>query len=272
MEQFSVLMSVYIKEKVEYFNECVESVLNQTITPSEIVIVKDGPISDEINNSIDEYIKKNPKLFNIVELEKNMGLGLALAEGIKHCKYELIARMDTDDICVNNRFEKQLKEFENNKNLDICGTYIKEFEGNISNYVSERKVPLEHKDIAEYQKTRSAVNHVSVMFKKSAVLRAGNYQDAPLMEDDVLWVNMLLTESQFMNIPESLVYVRVGNDMIKRRGSLSYLKKYINGRKTILKTGYISYWQYLKTVLVQTIVALIPNDFRKIVFTKLLRK
>lgn len=272
MQNFSVLMSVYIKEKAEYFNECIESVFKQTILPSEIVIVEDGPINSELRNLIDNYKGKYPNIIKNVVLEKNKGLGLALAEGVNHCSNELIARMDTDDICVKDRFEKQLNEFLKNPNIDVCGSHIKEFDGTIDNVISERKVPLEHKDIAKYQKKRSAVNHMTVMYKKSAVLKAGNYVDAPLMEDDVLWVNMLLNGSLFMNIDDYLVFARTGNDMIKRRGSVSYLKKYINGRRIILKTGYINFWDYSKTIVAQVIVSLVPIKLRKFIFIKLLRK
>lgn len=271
MQEFSVLMSVYIKERVEYFNECIESVLKQTVVPSEIVIVEDGPISEELYNSIENYKNKYPSIFKTVVLENNRGLGPALAEGLLHCSFDLVARMDTDDICVNNRFEKQLDEFSRKPDLDICGSHIKEFDKTIDNIISERKVPLKHEDIAEYQKKRSAVNHVTVMYKKSAVIKAGNYSNAPLMEDDVLWINMLINGSIFMNIDDYLVYARTGNEMIERRGSFNYLKKYIYGRKIILKTGYISYWDYLVTILGQTIVALVPVKLRKLIFIKLLR-
>ena len=142
MEKFSVLMSLYIKEKPEHFSACIESILSQTVLPDEIVIVLDGPISDELKVVLDSYVEKHPKLFNIIPLQENKGLGLALQEGMLHCKNELIARMDTDDICRKDRFELQLKEFENDLNLDVCGSHILEFEGNrvrrfCGNYICE---------------------------------------------------------------------------------------------------------------------------------------
>ena len=133
--KFSVLMSVYIKEKADYFNECMESLLKQTVQPNEIVIVQDGPVSVEIDEAIINYKKKYPGLLKIIPLKQNKGLGLALAEGIKNCTYELIARMDTDDICVPERFERQLKEFKENPALDIVGT-------GISGNIKKREVRL----------------------------------------------------------------------------------------------------------------------------------
>lgn len=269
--KFSVLMSLYIKEKAEYFDECMQSMLRQTVLPTEIVIVFDGPISDELRKTVEKYKAENPGLIKTVENEKNKGLGLALADGVPACTYELIARMDTDDIAREDRFEKQLDLFLADPKLDICGSHIIEFEGKIDNVLSKRNVPVEHKDIAEYQKQRSAFNHMTVMYKKSTVLRAGNYEHCPLMEDDMMWIRMLIAGARCANVDEYLVYARTGYAMIERRGGWAYFLKYRSGRKKILGTGYISRWDYLKTVGVQLIVALIPKKVRLFVFTKLLR-
>lgn len=268
---FSVLMSVYVKEKASYFNECVNSVMDNTVKPNEIVIVKDGPITEELDETINKFIIQYPGLFKIIKFELNQGLGLALRSGVEACSNELIARMDTDDICVRNRFELQLKEFETNPKLDIIGGQILEFEGSIKNILAKRKVPLSYEDIIKYQKKRSAFNHMTVMFKKSSVLNAGNYQDAPLMEDDLLWANMLINNCYGINSDKVLVYARTGLDMIERRGGIQYVKKYIKGRKKIMLTGFISYPEYIYTNLIQMIVALIPKKIRKLVFIKLLR-
>lgn len=268
---FSVLMSLYIKEKAEYFDECMRSILNQTVLPSEIVIVYDGPISNDLRKMVEEYKKNNPGLIKTIENKKNKGLGLALADGVPACKYELIARMDTDDIAREDRFEKQLECFMNDSKLDICGSHIIEFEGTIDNVLSKRKVPLTNEEIADYQKQRSAFNHMTVMYKKSTVLRAGNYEDCPLMEDDMLWIRMLIAGAKGMNIDDYLVYARTGYAMIERRGGWAYFKKYRNGRKKILKTGYINWKNYIITVWVQFIVALVPKKIRLFLFKKILR-
>lgn len=271
-EKFSVLMSLYIKEKPEYFRACMDSILSQTILPNEIVIVKDGPITEELDAILNEYVESNPSLYTIVSLETNQGLGLALAEGILHCKNELIARMDTDDVCRKDRFELQLAEFQKNPQLDVCGSHIVEFENDVNNIVAQRKVPLTDEDIKEYQKRRDGVNHMTVMYKKSKVLEAGNYQSCMLMEDTYLWVRMILAGATFMNIDDSLVYARIGKDMYERRGGWAYFKKYKQGRKKVRETGYISAWDYYYTLLVQLIVALIPNKLRGWIFKKLLHR
>ena len=269
--EYSVLISVYYKEKAEYLIECLESMVYQTVQPSEIVIVKDGKLTAELEDVLTKYKTKYQRLFKFVCLEKNVGLGLALAEGIKNCSHELIARMDSDDISIPNRCELQLREFAKDSLLDVCGGYIKEFCDSKEKVVSIRKVPLVDSEIKEYQKRRDAVNHVTVMFKKSKVLEAGNYQHALLMEDSLLWTNMILHGATFKNIDDYLVYVRTGADMFKRRGGLKYFKKYKNGRKIILQTGYISKWDYYYTLLVQLIFSILPNSVREFVYEKLLR-
>lgn len=265
-------MSLYLKEKPEYFKQCMDSILNQTIQPEQIVIVKDGPLTNELENVLAQYTADKENLYTIVPLKKNMGLGLALAEGILHCRNNLIARMDTDDIAVKNRFELQLKEFEKQPELDICGSNILEFEGSINNIVSERIVPSDDKNIKKYQKRRDAFNHMTVMYKRDMVLKAGNYQSCLLMEDSLLWVHMILAGAKCKNISRPLVYARVGKDMYARRGGWEYLKKYKTGRKRILETGYISRWDYYYTLLVQMIVALMPQQCRKFIFKKILHR
>ena len=268
--KFSVLMSLYIKERAEYLDEALESVINQTVKPDEIVIVYDGPITAELRNVVDNYVSKNPGLIKIVENPENKGLGLALANGVPQCKYELIARMDTDDICREDRFEKQLQEFVKDPSLDICGSHILEFEDKKDNIVAQRRVPLDNDDIKEYQKKRDGFNHVSVMFKKEAVLSAGNYQSCLLMEDTLLWANMFMNGAKSMNIDDYLVYVRIGHDMYERRGGISYYRKYKQGRRKVYETGFISRSDYYITLAIQFVVAVIPNSIRGFVFKKIL--
>lgn len=272
MQKFSVLMSIYVKENPDFARACFDSLLGQTMTADEWVIVEDGPLTPELYALLDEYQTAHPGLIHRVPLEKNVGLGLALREGIVHCSNELIARMDTDDICREDRFEKQLAAFEQHPELDICGCQIIEFEGQPSNELARRQVPLTHDQIARYQKRRDAFNHMTVMYKKSAVLKAGNYESCMLMEDTMLWVRMLLSGARTMNLDEYLVFARIGRDMFQRRGGLAYYKKYKTGRKRIFKTGYISYWDYLYTLMVQFAVAEMPNKLRGWVFTTLLHR
>lgn len=270
--KFSVLMSIYVKEKPEYAKACFDSLLSQTCPADEWVIVEDGKLTEPLYSLLNTYQTRYPNLIKRVPLKQNLGLGLALREGINHCSNELIARMDTDDIARNDRFERQLAEFEKNPQLDICGSQIKEFIGSIDNIVSRRIVPTNDVAIKKFQKKRTAFNHMTVMYKKTAVLRAGNYQHAPLIEDSLLWVNMFLTGARCMNIDDYLVYARVGQDMFQRRGGLSYFRKYKAGRKRILNTGYISYWDYISTIYLELFLSMAPVKCRAYIYQNILRK
>ena len=272
MQKFSVLASVYFKENPDYFKAAMDSVINQTVKPDEIVLVEDGELTPELYAAIDEYEKNNEGLFKIVRLERNSGLGVALAEGLLHCSNELVARMDTDDISRSDRFERQLAAFDADPDLDICGSHVLEFEDSIDNIVAKRTVPITDAEIKKYQKKRDAFNHPAVTFKKSAVLAAGNYKACPLMEDTYLWVRMFINGAKAANIDDYLLYFRVGKDMFERRGGFAYYKKYKAGRKAVRKTGYIGWLDYRSSLIIQFIVALMPNKLRGFVFKKILHR
>lgn len=271
-KKFSVLMSLYIKEKTEYAKACFDSLLVQTVPATQWVIVEDGPLSREMYALLQTYEESYPGLIKRVVLPKNCGLGVALREGVEACSYNLIARMDTDDIAVPDRFETQLAMFASDGELDICGGHILEFDESPEKPVAQRRVPLTHEEIKAYQKRRDGFNHVTVMFKKEAVLKAGNYRPCSLMEDTLLWVNMIRSGAKCANIDKDLVYVRTGADMFRRRGGFAYFKKYKEGRRQIYETGFISRWDYFYTLFVRFCVAMVPNGLRKMIYIRLLRK
>lgn len=270
--KFSVLMSVYAKEQPHFLAESLDSLLRQTVRPDEIVLVKDGPLTEELDAVIAAYAEREPMLYTVVPLPENRGLGLALAEGMLHCRNELVARMDSDDICREDRFERQLAAFAEDPTLDVVGSYILEFEESPAQPICRRTVPLDDEAIKEYQRKRDGFNHVSVMFKKSAVLRAGNYRSCLLMEDTLLWVNMFKCGARGKNLAEDLVYVRIGKDMYERRGGYAYYKKYKAARKQIKATGYISSFDYYTSLFAQFVVCMMPNKLRGFVFKKILHR
>ncbi|MDO4813705.1 MAG: glycosyltransferase [Gemella sp.] len=268
----SVLFSVYKKENAEYLREAVESIIKQTRPVDEIVIIEDGPLTETLYAELNYLEEEYGKIIKRYALKENMGLGLALKFGVEKCSHELIARMDTDDIAVPNRIEMQEKAFLEDFRLDIVGGHIEEFDTDPNAPHSKRAVPLTHKHIAKYQKMRSAFNHMTVMFKKSAVLRAGNYEDGLYMEDDLLWHNMLQTASKMKNLDMTLCKVRVGNGMYQRRGGLDYFEYYKEARKKMLDRKQISHKDYLLSLSIQLGVASVPNNTREFIFKKLLRK
>jgi glycosyltransferase involved in cell wall biosynthesis len=271
MTNISVLISIYYKEHAEYLNQCLESLATQTVPATEIIIVKDGTLTDELENILSVSKEKLP--LKIVGYKENRGLAYALQYGLKFCSYELIARMDSDDICIPDRFEKQIKYFNKNINIDIAGGYISEFIDTIENNVGIRDVPLNDIEIKNYLKKRSPFNHVTVMFKKDAVLKSGNYQDWYLYEDSYLWCRMLLNNCKFGNINDILVCVRVGKDMYNRRGGWEYYNSGIRLQKFMLKNKLINIHEYIIIVFIKFVVQiLIPNNIRKFIYLHFLRK
>lgn len=269
MDKFSVLMSVYAKEDPNFFRTAIESTINQSVKPSEILIVKDGKLTLELNSVIENFKKKYSHLINIVELEENVGLGLALREGVNRCKYDIIARMDSDDICNSDRFKLQLEVLKNN--IDIVGSYIDEFEGDETNIISTRKVPLSKEDIYKFAKYRNPFNHQTVMFKKSAVLECGNYKDFLWNEDYYLWARMINKNLNMINIPKSLVFVRSGRELFARRGGFKYAIIDFKLQKEFLNMKFITLNQFIKNCITRISVRIIPNHVRKQIYLKLLR-
>ena len=191
LPSYSVLMSVYFKEKKDWLIQSIESMLNQTVLTDDFVLVKDGKLTDELNETISEYCEKYPDIFHIIELEKNVGLGPALAIGVKACKNELIARMDSDDISIKERCEKQLKKFQEDPELDLIGSSIAEFIDTTNNVQAYRVLPESDEEIKKFIKRRNPFGHPSVMFKKSKLLEAGNYRSYYLCEDYDMWIRMV---------------------------------------------------------------------------------
>lgn len=270
-EKFSVLMSLYKNEKPAYLAQALDSVINQTVKPSEIVMVKDGLLTEELDRTLEEYCAKYPGLFKIVPFEKNRGLGLALRDGVLQCSYELIARMDTDDICKPERFARQVEYIERHPEIALLGTWIKEFSIDFAHPDSVTKLPCEHEAIVAYAKKRNPFRHMTVMFKKSAVLDSGNYMDFLWFEDYDLWVRMLQKGYTAANLPEFLVAVRAGEDMFARRGGWRYMQQDLRFQKWLYDSGFIDHLQYYKNVVIRSCVRILPNSLRVFLYSKLLR-
>ncbi len=269
-QKYSVLMSVYEKEKSDYLRSSIDSVFNQTVVTDDFVIVCDGPLTEELDNVLAEY-EKAYEAVHIVRLHENKGLGVALNVGLKHCRNELVARMDSDDICMEDRFEKQLQIFELME-VDIVGGAITEFEGTIENPIANRVLPHRHDEIVAFSKKRNPFNHPSVMFRKSSVEAAGGYQDFPYFEDYYLWVRMLANGAKGYNISEPILYMRAGDDLYKRRGGRAYVKHMLDYRKTIHEMGYTNKIEYLESTVPHAVVGMMPNKMREIFYKKVLRK
>ena len=269
---FSVSMCVYGGDNPDWFDEALKSVVNQTVLPNEIVLVVDGPIPETIQSVIDKYEKEHSDLFNIIYFSENQGHGNARRAGLEACKNELVALMDADDICVGDRFEQQLKIYEEN-DIDIAGGNISEFIDKSENIVAYRNVPTTDDDIKKYMKKRCPFNQMTIMFKKSSVQKAGGYIDWYCDEDYYLWLRMAQNNCTMMNTGTTLVNVRVGKDMYKRRGGIKYFKSEAKLQKYMFDNKIIGFGTYLTNVLKRFIVqVLLPNKIRGWVFKKFARK
>ena len=211
--EFSVLMSLYIKENPQYLKECFESLKNQTLPATEIVVLFDGAVTTELEAIVTEYEAILP--IKAVKFPQNRGLGKTLNDGLNYCSHEWVFRMDTDDICVPERFEKQVKFIQQHPNVIMLGGQIAEFGENINDIVAYRNVPTTQKEIVRFTRLRCPFNHMTVAYKKSKVLECGGYQG--LQEDYTLWIKMVATGLNVANLSDILVYARVGNGMVGRR-------------------------------------------------------
>ena len=269
--KFSVLMSICSKEKPEYLKQAIESIINQTKMANQIVIVKDGELSIELNRIIEEYKNQYTEIIDVLELEKQNSLGNALNEGIKVCKYEYIARMDSDDISRKDRFEKQIGYLKENPDIDVLGGYIQEYNEKMQKATSIRKVPLTQIEIYRGISNQSPFNHSTVILKKKSLIKIGCYKDCQL-EDYDLWIRMRLNNMRMANLSEILVDYRTSIDMYKRRTGFKYLKGVINIEKVLLDSKLINKNKYMKNILLRTILAFIPARIKLFLYPKIVRK
>ena len=271
-KKYSVLMSVYYKENPIWFDKSIISMMDQTIKPSEFVLVEDGPLTDELDKVVEKYENTYPNIFKIIKLPKNVGLGPALKKGVEECSYDFIARMDSDDYCLPERIEKQFEIFESNPDIGMVGTNVSEFIDTIENVVCNVILPETNEEIVDFSKKRNPLRHPSVMFKKSEILSAGNYREYYLCEDYDMWLRMIRNGCKCYNIQNIYVYMRIGEDFFKRRGGHKYFKSIKKFKKEQLHNGYFTKVEYLKTIIPHMIVCYMPNSMRDLIYRKLLRK
>lgn len=268
---FSVLMSVYYKENPDFLTAAINSVISQTLKPKEIVVVKDGLLTNELDTVIYGFVDSYSDLFKIISLQKNSGLGEALQIGVENCSYDLIARMDSDDISHPERFEKQIPYMYTNSEIDVLGSWILEFDEHPNTEQYIRKVPLHTNEILLYSKRRNPLNHMTVVFRKKAVLKAGNYQPLLWNEDYYLWVRIINQGSKIQNLEETLVYVRAGDELFKRRGGLTYIKNEFILQREFLKMKFITPIEFCSNLIKRSMVRVVPTYLRKIIYRKFLR-
>ena len=246
--------------------------MNQTMPTNDFVLVCDGPLTPELDATIAELQQKYGETIRTVRFEKNGGLGHALQVGVKECRNDLIARMDSDDISRPYRCEKELEVFATHPELSIVGSVIEEFSTTPEVIDAKRVVPETSDEIVAFSKKRNPFNHPSVMYRKKDVLKAGNYSDVRYMQDYYLWIDMLIAGMKGYNIQEPLVWMRADSNLFKRRSGKLYVEIQVNLLKKMYKAGYITYPQYLKFSAIRVCSASAPNWLRQFIFKKVLRK
>ena len=276
----SVLMSVYKKEKPEYFQAALESIINQTLQPDEIVVIKDGPLTTELEEVLEEMGKKlaqesalSSKRIELqtYQFEKNVKLGRALRKGVELCQHAFVARMDTDDIACPDRLQKQYDYMISHEDVAALGGYIEEF-CDKNDFSQVKTMPCSAEEVRSYARFRNPLNHMTVMFRKEAVLMVGNYRHYPFLEDYDLWGRILGMGYEIENLSEVLVRARVGNELYGRRGGLGYCKRYLGLRLEQHKLGLTNVIEWMVACAITIAVTVIPSGARKQVYQKVLRK
>ena len=272
MNQYSILMSVYAKEKPEHLIQSIDSMLKQTVFPEQFVIVKDGPLTEELEGVLSRYQSEHNELFTLVALEQNSGLAIALDAGLEVCRNELVARMDSDDISLPTRCEKQLEKFSENENLAVLGTNIDEFDSSPDNVKRSRVVPSEYEQILKRIRRREPFNHPTIMFKKSEVIRCGGYGTLRRCQDFDLFSRMMNMGCYAENINESLLLFRADEGNYKRRKGKKSSEGYMTVMKLNYKRGYCSWTDMMYARFAQFALWVMPTGVMKWVSDTFLRK
>ena len=268
---FSVLMAVYKKEQPLFFKEALRSVFEQSLIPNEVVLVKDGPLTEELEQIIVDFSSKNEQL-KVITLEKNQGLGEALRIGLNACSFDLVARMDSDDICKPYRFEKQIAFLKEHKEITIVGSWIEEFSDCKEEIEAIIELPQEDKQLKIFMKWRNPFNHMTVMFRKKDILAVGGYQPFYLLEDYYLWNRLANANYYFANIGESLLWARGGYTMLERRGGWKYVVSESKLLKFMYRSGRINIVEFGANLMMKSIIRLIGKHLRHTIYTFFLRK
>ena len=267
---FSVLMSVYHRENPSFLKK---SVINETLVPNEVVLIKDGKLTDELDCVISDFTTKYPHIFTVISLSQNIGLANALNEGMKVIRNPIIARMDSDDICFENRFEMQINYLIDN-DLDIVGGQIVEFSKDIEDVVSIREVPLLHEDIVKFMRFRSPFSHPTIVFKKEVFDTLGGYDVKTFPEDYDFFVRAYLAGCKFGNVKENVLYFRLGENLseaIKRRWGIKYAINEIKLYRKFLKIGFFNYPDFMKVLVFKIPLRIIPFKLYSYIYFKFSR-
>ena len=266
-KNISVLISIHFRIPRKNIIDCLNSLINQSLRPSEIIIVKDGVLNFSLEKICDSMDFDN---FKIITLDINNGLANALNEGLKHCSFELVARMDSDDICHSNRLEKQAYFMEINPEVVVSSGAVDEYDENMESLIFTKKVPIKNSDILKFSKRRNPINHPATIFRKSIIESVGGYPLLQKGQDYALWSLLLVKDYKLGNLEDSLVKIRTGNDFYKRRG-LEFFKFEIKLLKYQKEIGFLSSIDFLLNFLIRFITRLVGRNIKHIIYSSIRR-
>jgi glycosyltransferase involved in cell wall biosynthesis len=266
----SILISVYNKESPIYLDAALHSLVIQTTKIKEIILVKDGILTKELDEVIYKYSSLLP--LKVVKIFKNVGLAKALNKGLKYCSYPWVARFDSDDICLPNRFQSQISQIKRN-NVDVFGAQIAEFSKNINNKTHLRKLPLNHNHLLVFSKKRNPFNHMTVCFRKNFVLSVGGYpENIPFMEDYALWLKLISKGAKLKNSSKVLVLARAGDQMYRRRGGFKYILSEWKLQCLMLNLGFKGLFDFLFDGITRSSFFILPIFIKKNIYNNFLRE
>ncbi|MFC6752976.1 glycosyltransferase [Halorubrum tibetense] len=269
--QFSVLIATYEGDDADDLERAIRSVIDQTVRPDEVVVVEDGPVTPALDGVLDELMAEYPGLLRRTSLSRNQGLGAALNHGVETCSHEWVARMDSDDVAVADRFERQLEYISEHPETDVVGGYIGEFSEDPTTIETVREVPATPEEVRSAARFRCPLNHPTVLFRRSAVLGVGNYRPLRSMQDYDLWMRMLAAGHTLANVPTVLVKCEAGEDLFNRRGGLAYAKTETRLQYEFLRLGAISLPVFFLNICARIPLRLLPNGVRSVVYRTFLR-
>ena len=270
---FSVLISIYHKELFTHFNECMNSIWdNQTLKPTEIILVEDGPLTPELDKEIARWQTKLGEVLTVIRLAQNVGTGKAKNIGLQNCSHEIISIVDTDDISVSDRFEKQISFMQKNIEYSIVGGQILEFIENINKPTGMRKVPFSNDALIKYAERQSPFNNMTIAYRKSHIQQVGGCQHHMWMEDYNLFLRVIAKGYKITNLEDILVYARIDNGMHARRKGIEYIKsekQLLNLKKEL---GLQNPIHANMLFLIRSAFRLMPSSLLGIIYNTFLRK
>lgn len=264
---FSVLLAVYSRERPAFLDKALRSIWDdQPLKPGQIVLVEDGPLPHDIEEIIHKWHAKIPNILTLVKFEKNVGLAEALNEGLKYCNFDLVARMDTDDVSLPSRFIKQIRYMNEFPHIAASSAQVEEWDEFISHRIGIRKVPEDSEEIKRFAKGRSPLNHPAVIFRKSIVQSVGGYPSFRKAQDYALWSLLLTKGFKLGNLPDSLLIMRTGNQMLSQRRGRAYLKYEHQLLKFQRDIGFLTWREYLRNLLLKEGLRCSPNFMKSLAY------